>query len=64
MAYDQYEVFFWSLLALLVLNVGLWIKLSNLRDTLWDMKRKIEKLQDHVNYLQDGLITTILGDKE
>ena len=63
MLYDQYLVLTYLLIALVIINIGLWIKLSNLRHDMWTTMHKIRKLQEHVNYLQDDIIDDIKGVK-
>jgi len=63
MLYDQYLVLTYLLIALVIINIGLWIKLSNLRHDMWTTMHKIQKLQEHVNYLQDDIIDDIKGVK-
>lgn len=63
MLYDQYLILTYLLIALVIINIGLWIKLSNLRHDMWTTMQEIRKLQEHVNYLQNDIIDDIRGGK-
>ena len=63
MLYDQYLILTYLLIALVIINIGLWIKLSNLRHDMWTTMQEIRTLQEHVNYLQNDIIDDIRGGK-
>ena len=59
MLYDEYELLLSLVVALVLINIGLWIKLSNLRHNVWTTKDEIRKLQEHINFLQDDLVSML-----
>ena len=59
MLYDDYLVLLSLVSAVLLANLGIWIKLSNMRHDIWTTTNEIRKLQEHINFLQDDLVSIL-----